>query len=196
MKEAAQAIQTTCWLNNIWWHKSSLLQISVLHWARILNERPGVGDNAEHLVSLTDSRPLTGSERSIVHPDHPLAGCTDEEINKSFEKPNHRWSNFMWAVSSWWSSRSWDLYKAEVLKLGFTQQCWCKEEQELSWVEIGSLWILLVKIEWRQTLRLENVVTTLGTLGLANLWDKIELRGSQLLIQDMLFHLQSVGPRP
>ena len=47
------------------------------------------GDNAEHLVSLTDSRPLTGSERSIVHPDHPLAGCTDEEINKSFEKPNH-----------------------------------------------------------------------------------------------------------
>ena len=82
-----------------------------------------------------------------------------------------------------------------MLKLGFTQQ-WRKEEQELSWVEIGSLWILLVKVEWRQTLRLENVVATLGTLGLAILWDKIGLRGSQLLIQDMLFHLQSVGPRP
>ena len=107
MKEASQAIYPISCLNNIWWKKSSLLQISDLHWARILNERPGVGgDNAEHLVSLTDSRPLTGSERSIVHPDHPLASYTDEEINKSFEKPNYLWSNFVWAVSSWWLSRS------------------------------------------------------------------------------------------
>ena len=54
-----------------------------------IEREAGVSDNAEHLVSLTDSRPLTGSERSIMHPDHPLASCTDEEINKSFEKPNH-----------------------------------------------------------------------------------------------------------